>query len=413
MSIVHKDKLVEENGKQHRKSSKTKNELFREQFIMPLKVNRKVSLHDPSNPENVVMKNNVMLGLMLQKGRKKRGWKLRELSARTTIDQTLMSRFERGDRLPSAVQLEQIAEELNLNFDDLKVQLMAEKVVKIIEYTPRASEILAVAESRVEYLRGGEREDTVPMSAEIKSELSEVDQLMEEWNSYSILNQTQLKKMKEYFDVSYTYESNRIEGNTLTLQETAMVMNEGLTIGGKSMREHLEVVNHSEAIGFVRGLIEGKEKLTKRSVLEVHRLILKGIDKENAGVYRKLPVKISGSKHEPPQPFLLDKLMEDFFYHFRRFEGQLHLVILAAEMHERLVNIHSFIDGNGRTGRLLMNFILLSNGYTRANIKGDSSSRWAYYKALEDVQINNDPEPFHLLVISEVKCSLKEHLELV
>ena len=355
----------------------------------------------------------VMLGVALQNARKLRELKLRELSAMVCIDQTLMSRFERGDRLPNARQLEEISGVLNLNFDDLMVEWMAEKVVKIIEFAPRASEVLMAAESRVEYLRQGVQEGGLDISEAIKNQLVEVDELKSQWNQSHPLNQTQLRRMEEYFDINYTYESNRIEGNTLTLQETALVMNEGLTIGGKSMREHLEVINHAEAIDFVRKLIESKEKLTRRTLLEIHRLVLKEIDKENAGVYRKVSVKIGGSSHVPPQPFLLDKLIEDFFQHFRRFENQLHPVILAAEMHERLVSIHPFIDGNGRTGRLLMNFILLSSGYTRANIKGDNSSRLAYYQALENVQTDNDPEPFYLLVIREVKRSLEEHLELV
>lgn len=355
----------------------------------------------------------VMLGSDLQNARKNEGLKLRELGALVNIDQTLVSRFERGERLPTANQLEQIADQLHLNFDDLMVTWMAEKVMNIIEFAPRASEVLMVAESRVEYLQQGKNEDDLVISDKVLTRLKEVDDLKRRWQKSHPLNQTQLRKMVEYFDLNYTYESNRIEGNTLTLQETALVMNEGLTIGGKSMREHLEVINHAEAIEFVRALIDSKERLTKRTVLQIHQLVLKEIDKQNAGIYRKVPVKIGGSSHEPPQPFLLDKLMEDFFHHLRRFENQLHPVILAAEMHERLVSIHPFIDGNGRTGRLLMNFILLSSGFTRANIKGDGLSRLTYYQALEDVQIHNNPEPFYLLVIDEVRRSLEEHLELV
>jgi Fic family protein len=226
------------------------------------------------------------------------------------------------------------------------------------------------------------------------------------------LNATQKMKMEEYFDVSYTFESNRIEGNTLTLQETKLVGYDGLTIGGKSLVEHLEAVNHLEAISFIRDLAVNKEPISKRILLEIHRLILKEVDKENAGRYRQIPVRISGSQHEPPQPYLIDKLMEDFFEFYSYQEGRIHPVILAAEMHERLVSIHPFVDGNGRTARLLMNLILVRNGYTRANIKGDLSSRMNYYKSLEEVQVNNDRVLFYDLVMEEAIKSMEEHLAL-
>jgi Fic family protein len=222
-----------------------------------------------------------------------------------------------------------------------------------------------------------------------------------------------LNKLKSYFNLENTFESNKIEGNTLTFQETHLVVNEGSTIGGQSMREHLEAINHSEAIDFIEDLVTGKEDFNKRTLLEIHRLILKSIDNENAGKYRTVPVRISGSRHEPPQPYLLDKMMEDYFIHYEHQKKRLHPVLLAAEMHERLVSIHPFIDGNGRTSRLVMNFILLKHGYTVTSLKGDLNSRMAYYKALEEVQVNNDATVFYDLIIQEVIGSLNAHLKMV
>lgn len=213
--------------------------------------------------------------------------------------------------------------------------------------------------------------------------------------------------------VSYTYESNRIEGNTLSLQETHLVVNEGITIGGKSVREHLEAINHAEAVSYIEQLVTDKMDFGPRVLMELHYLILKGIDKENAGRYRKVPVRISGSEHVPPQPYMLEKLMEEYFLHYDQQKSILHPVILAAEMHERLVSIHPFVDGNGRTSRLVMNLILLKHGFTIANLKGDLSSRLAYYKALEAVQVENNPEVFYHLVADAVADSLKNHLDMV
>lgn len=181
----------------------------------------------------------------------------------------------------------------------------------------------------------------------------------------------QLEKLKEYFCVRYTFDSNRIEGNTLTLQETHLVINEGITIGGKSVREHLEAINHADAIEWLHGLVLGQEEVNRRNLLDLHRLILRSIDMENAGRYRQVPVRISGSEHIPPEPYLLEKMMEDFFLYYEKLRKILHPIILATEIHERLVSIHPFIDGNGRTARLLMNFILMRSGYTVVILKGD------------------------------------------
>ena len=178
--------------------------------------------------------------------------------------------------------------------------------------------------------------------------------------------------------MEYTFESNRIEGNTLTLKETDLVINKGITISGKSMREHLEAIYHKEAVEYLKHLIEKKTKVTERDILQLHNLILRGIDSKNAGLYRKVQVMIKGSRHLPPQPFLVAKQMEEMFEWYALNKNRLHPVVLAAEMSERFVIIHPFIDGNGRTSRLLMNLILLKNEYVIANIKGDNESRMNY-----------------------------------
>jgi Fic family protein len=335
-----------------------------------------------------------------------------ELSARTGIDQALLSKYENDKRIPSENHIKKLGESLEES-STLRKAYLAEKVYELVKYETNISEILQVAEARIEYLSSNSALILEPPSSLVKSKLNELDILQEQWASVKPLNHTQLQKMLEYFNVAYTYDSNKIEGNTLTLQETHLVVNEGITIGGKSMREHLEAINHQDAIGFIRELALGKEDITSRNVLDMHQLILKSIDSHNAGIYRKINVRISGSQHVPPEHFLLGQLMEDFYLHYQRQKRVLHPVLLAAEMHERLVSIHPFVDGNGRTARLLMNYILLKNGFTIAILKGDPQSRMNYYKALEDVQVNNNPEPFYLLIIQKVKESLEEHLSMV
>lgn len=219
--------------------------------------------------------------------------------------------------------------------------------------------------------------------------------------------------IKEALKVEFLYESNRIEGNTLTLRETQLVINEGMTISGKSMREHLEAINHKEAILFIEDLVTQKMDLSEYVLKQIHGIVLYGIDRENAGVYRKLPVAIAGSKHLPPQPYLLQDLMEDYFQFYELHKDDLHPVVLAAEMHERLVSIHPFIDGNGRTSRLIMNLILLQHGFPLAIIGGDYESRMAYYDALEKVQTENEKQSFILLIAEKVLSGLERYINIL
>jgi len=219
--------------------------------------------------------------------------------------------------------------------------------------------------------------------------------------------------IREALKVEFLYESNRIEGNTLTLRETQLVINEGMTISGKSMREHLEAINHKEAILFIEDLVTQKMELSEYVLKQIHGIVLYGIDRENAGIYRKLPVAIAGSKHLPPQPYLLQDLMEDYFRFYELNKDDLHPVVLAAEMHERLVSIHPFIDGNGRTSRLIMNLILLQHGFSLAIIGGDYESRMAYYDALEKVQTENDKQSFILLIAQKVIFALERYINIL
>ncbi len=217
----------------------------------------------------------------------------------------------------------------------------------------------------------------------------------------------------EALKVEFLYESNRIEGNTLTLRETQLVINEGITISGKSMREHLEAINHKEAILFVEDIVQQRIDFSEYVLKQIHALVLHSIDRENAGQYRRVPVLIAGSKHVPPQPYLLQSLMEDYFIFYNSHKDTLHTVVLAAEMHERLVTIHPFIDGNGRTSRLIMNLILLQKGYPLAIIGGDYESRMAYYNALEKVAVEADKASFVGLVAERVWDGLKRYIKIL
>ena len=244
--------------------------------------------------------------------------------------------------------------------------------------------------------------------------LAECDALRARLGSLRPLPVEALKKIEDALNIEYTYESNRIEGNTLTLQETAPVVNEGVTIAGKSMREHLEAINHAEAIDYIKDFARNDTEISERTIKEIHAIVLHGIDRENAGRYRTVPVMISGSTHTPPQPYLIAPQMEAFMLRFAQMEAaKEHPIIIAAYLHDELVRIHPFVDGNGRTSRLLMNLYLLRHGYTLVNLKGSNEAKAAYYKALESSHTEQRPEEFRQLVAKAEADSLRRYLSII
>lgn len=252
------------------------------------------------------------------------------------------------------------------------------------------------------------------MNEDINVMLKEVDALKEQLSSLRPLPEEALKKIQDAFDIEYTYESNRIEGNTLTLQETALVVNEGVTISGKSMREHLEAINHAEAISYIKDIAKQDIEISERTIKEIHALILHGIDRDNAGRYRNVPVMISGSTHMPPQPYLIEKQMEDFILRFKQMEAEnVHPVLIAAYLHDELVRIHPFIDGNGRTSRLLMNLYLLRHGYVIITLKGSNDAKVSYYMALEKSHTEHLPEEFQKVVVEAEIAALRKYLSIM
>ena len=252
------------------------------------------------------------------------------------------------------------------------------------------------------------------MSEDINVMLKEVDVQKEQLSALCPLPEEALKKIQDALDIEYTYESNRIEGNTLTLQETALVVNEGVTISGKSMREHLEAINHAEAISYIKDIAKQDIEISERTIKEIHALILHGIDRENAGRYRTVPVMISGSTHMPPQPYLIEKQVEDFILRLKQMEMEkVHPVLIAAYLHDELVRIHPFIDGNGRTSRLLMNLYLLRHGYVIITLKGSNDAKVNYYKALEKSHTDQLPEDFKKLVVEAEIAALRKYLSIM
>jgi Fic family protein len=320
------------------------------------------------------------------------------------IDASLLNRMESGSRTPTKEHIQAMSKLYKIPVKQLQIEWLSDKIYNELKDEDYALEALQVAEAIFSYGRADYEDEEI---------ISKINKLKKQLDAIRPIPNAQLQNLRNYFRVQYTYDSNRIEGNTLTLQETALVVDKGITISGKSVQEHLEAINHSEAVELLLDLVQNETPLTEFVLKQLHGLVLRGIDKHNAGKYRSVNVMISGSSHKPPQPFMLDKLMEDYFLFYELNRSTMHPVLLAAEMHERLVTIHPFIDGNGRTSRLVMNLILMQHGYPITNISGERQNRLAYYSSLEKAQTDNDKNLFYGFVSKAVHAALKEYLSIV
>lgn len=201
------------------------------------------------------------------------------------------------------------------------------------------------------------------------------------------LNKLQLQKLKEEFLVEYIYNSTSIEGNTLSLNETKLVLQEGITIGGKSLREHLDVTNQREAINYIEMFVKGKRAIKEADILTLHRITLKGISDYWAGRYKTSQNRILGSKHRTTPPYRINSEMGNLIYHLNSNPMKFNPIELAAFAHHEIVRIHPFIDGNGRTARLLCNLLLMKNGYPPIIIR--AKERGKYFDCLEKAHFGN------------------------
>ena len=217
-----------------------------------------------------------------------------------------------------------------------------------------------------------------------------------------------VSRLRDQILVEWIYNSNAIEGSTITLQETRLILETGLTIGGKSLREHFEVINHRDAIDYVESLVSSLERITPFHVRQIHKLILSRIDDENAGRYRETQVRIAGATFTPPESWLVPNLMTKWGEWLAVEEKSNYPVALAAQAHHRLVAIHPFIDGNGRTARLVMNLILMRAGYPPTVIQ--RINRRQYYRVLEQADAGK-PAALVNFVGRAVERSLNLYIE--
>lgn len=235
-------------------------------------------------------------------------------------------------------------------------------------------------------------------------DLTEFDQLKQRLDALRPLPPELVRNLRELLVVNWTYHSNAIEGNTLTLLETRVVL-EGITVGGKLLREHLEAVNHRDAIFYIEELVSKQEPLGEWQIRSLQRLILKGIDDANAGVYRRTNVRIAGARHVPPDLLLVPEQMAALLC--RHEASRQHPILRAVQLHADFVKIHPFADGNGRTARLLLNLALLMAGFPAIVLPVER--RLAYYAALDTAHMDGDLAPFTGLVADSLREAFAQY----
>lgn len=214
--------------------------------------------------------------------------------------------------------------------------------------------------------------------------LSQIDRKKRELDTRRPLTEGELERLNEEFVVEYTYNSNAIEGNTLTLRETDLVLR-GLTVDSKPLKDHLEAVGHKDAFDFVRELVKENAPLSEHNIKQIHYLVLAD-KKQDRGVYRRVPVHIMGAHHEPAQPYLIEPKMEQLLQEYK--DDTEHIITKLARFHIEFEGIHPFIDGNGRTGRLLVNLELMKAGYPPIDIK--FKDRMKYYDAFDAYHVKHN-----------------------
>lgn len=240
-----------------------------------------------------------------------------------------------------------------------------------------------------------------------ESILLQIDRKKKDLDSRRPLTDGEVERLNEEFIIEYTYNSNAIEGNTLTLRETDFVLR-GLTIDQKPLKDHMEAIGHKEAFEFVCELVKDNVPINESIIKQIHYLVLAD-KKEDRGVYRRVPVRIMGAQHEPAQPYLIEPKMQQLLSNF--VASTEHIVTKLARFHIEFEGIHPFIDGNGRTGRLLVNLELMKAGYPPIDIK--FTDRIAYYNAFDEYYVKHNLSSMENLFAGYINSRLDMYLKIL
>lgn len=330
---------------------------------------------------------------LLKNAREQKGLKTREVAQILSIDQALISKFESGTRRPTKDQIIKLSQLLEIDYETLMITWLKEKILYEIGEEEFALKALLLVEQEIQ------NNKKIVNSAVLSSMQSILDEIETLKNQIISFQHFDLHRISKILELEFISESNRLNGNSLTFQETKSVINEGLTISGKSMHEHLEAVNLQEAIGYIKDLNQKKASVTEKEFLLIHSLILRGIKPENSGKYKNDP--------------LIIREMNLFFNWYEANKNNLHPILLASEAHLKIMTITPFENGNVQIANLLMNWILLQNGYVFATIQGNEININEYLSVLEECQNKSDKSYFINYILRIEKENLIRAIELV
>ena len=241
--------------------------------------------------------------------------------------------------------------------------------------------------------------------------LIEIDTLKNTLRGLRPLSKAELQRLRNEFIIETTYNSNAIEGNTLTLRETALILQEGITIAEKPLRDHLDVIGFKDDFYYIIDLASHNTPLTEETIKTIHSLVLMN-DRENRGKYRSVPVRILGALHTPPQPYMVQPTVEQLIRQYEEWKQEKHIIEAIALLHLEFESIPPFIDGNGRTGRLLLNFELIKNGLLPIDIK--FTDRRKYYDCFDAYHADNkNPEKMVSLIAEYEKVDLERYIKII
>ncbi len=243
--------------------------------------------------------------------------------------------------------------------------------------------------------------------------LNKITDLKKELSNYRPLNETELRVIRDNFIIEASYNSNAIEGNSLTLNETVLLLKDGITVGKKPINDYLDMIGYKEAFNYIYELSRANSPLLETDIKNIHSLVLSS-DRENKGKYRSVPVMITGVKHTPPQPYMIIPKIEELTHNYNKWSKEKHIIEAVALFHLEFESIHPFIDGNGRTGRLLLNLELIKHGYLPINIKFTNKEEYYNaFKGYQEVEDNKNPNDMIELIARYELEELEKRLEVL
>jgi len=329
---------------------------------------------------------------LLKNAREQKGLKTRQVAQLLEIDQALISKFESGTRKPTKEQISKLSQLLEIDFETLMIAWLKEKILYEIGDEEFALKALLLAEQEIQNNKKIISSGTL---SSIQSILDEIETLKKQIQSFQHFD---LHRISKILELEFIAECNRLNGNSLTFQETKSVINEGLTISGKTMHEHLEAINLQETVGYIKDLNQKKVSVSEKELFTIHNLILRGIKPENSGKYKNDP--------------LIVREINLFFNWYDTNKNNLHPLLLASETHLKIIKISPFENGNLQIASLIMNWILLQSGFVFATIQRNDDQK-EYLSILEDYQKTNDSSPFVNFNLKIEKENLIRAIELV